>query len=230
MVYVVSAMTVCTMNARATPCPSVGLWRLVSRLLGWTDETDEKDPEQCQQYVKRIPSEMGTINIYEIYVSFMLAQHIRVLMRVDPVCMCGPAATPWSGPAERRHMAAAADLCVGTGLLTLRVMRVQADVCLPGRSSARRLGELMPDTPIGAAINGAHSNAMDPCIDNEVELYANRPEVPSDPSCHDGTCLSRSLRKSLQLCDMSRSNSIEGLIVRQTPALQFPPVTLFHLN
>jgi len=39
----------------------------------------------------------------------------------------------------------------------------------------------MPSTPIGAAINGAHSNAMDPCIDNEVELYANRPEVNLDP-------------------------------------------------
>ncbi len=71
--------------------------------------------------------------------------------------------------------------CASARSLTLRVVRVQADVCLPGRSSARRLGELMPSTPIGAAINGAHSNAMDPCIDNEVELYANRPEVNLDP-------------------------------------------------
>ena len=49
---------------------------------------------------------------------------------------------------------------------------------MPGRSSARRLGELIPNTPIGAAINAAHANTVvDPCIDSEVEEYANRPEV-----------------------------------------------------
>ncbi len=107
-------------------------------------------------------------------------------------------------------MTAVAVLCVSKKL-TLRVMRAQADVCLPGRSSARRLGELMPNTPIGAAINGAHSNAMDPCIDNEVELYANRPEVTSDPRCHECLCLSWGLhRSSLQLCGVRNRQCIGG--------------------
>ena len=66
----------------------------------------------------------------------------------------------------------------------------------------------MPNTPIGAAINGAHSNAMDPCIDNEVELYANRPEVTSDPPRHKCLRLSRGLRSSSQTRGVSTGSSI----------------------
>ena len=64
-------------------------------MLGWTDE---KDPEKCQQYIKRIPSEMGTINIYEIYVRSMPALRIPLMISSRPHRTHGLAATSFSEP------------------------------------------------------------------------------------------------------------------------------------
>ena len=66
---------------------------------------------------------------------------------------------------------------------------MQADICLPGQNAAQRLGQhLGTGSPIGAALAAqaalggspsAPAGRYDPCIDGEVEVYVNRPDVQS---------------------------------------------------
>lgn len=65
----------------------------------------------------------------------------------------------------------------------INIYDIYADVCLPprARAAAERLGELLETSPAGVAARPAlrlrRSGKYDPCIDNEVADYLNRPEV-----------------------------------------------------
>ena len=72
---------------------SAGLWQLISRLLGWSN--DEKDPEKCQRYISRIPSEMGNINIYEIYVCSPSSARLFRIVHSFSALLVGFAPVPW---------------------------------------------------------------------------------------------------------------------------------------